>query len=72
MGHLSEVVKRFVKKTHCIKSGSINEPSRLLTEDVFLEMSMKKCIRDIELFGWPAPRSRDGENSPDGGRFHHW
>jgi hypothetical protein len=40
----------------------IDEPSGLLKEHLFLEMTMEKSIGDIHLVHWPAARDRKLEN----------
>jgi hypothetical protein len=47
----------------------IDEPSRLLTEHLLLEMTMEKGIGDIHLVYWPAARDRKLEDHKNGARF---
>jgi hypothetical protein len=47
----------------------INEPGRLLTEHLLLEMTMEKGIGDIHLVYWPAARDRKLEDRKNGSGF---
>ena len=57
------------EQAHMIRRRLINEPSRLLTEHLFLKMPMKKSIRNIHLVHRPGARNRQLKNSPNRAGF---
>ena len=53
-----------------IRVRSINITGRLRTINSLLEITMKKCIFDIQLMYWPRVRGCKTENHMDSGWFH--
>lgn len=68
---LTETVEQFVEEVDGVRAFCVNKAGRLLTEHIFLQVSVKKCIGDVELPSRPLSSSCDGKYGADSSWFHH-
>jgi hypothetical protein len=61
---LTKTIQRLVQQANLVGLSGVDEPDRLLAEDMFFELAMEEGIGYVELFCMPTARCRDGESSP--------